>query len=187
MDPSMKTLLTPIVDLVVIQTEAFKDKRGEFARLYCENELDFIISGRHILQINRSLTKTVGAVRGMHFQKPPYCEMKFVRCIKGKVWDVAIDLRAGSATFLEWYAVELSPSNMKMMVIPEGFAHGFQVLEPDSELIYLHTALYNSKAESGLSCQDPILKINWPLPVSDLSMRDTQHALIKKDYEGIKL
>ena len=109
-----------------------------------------ILGHRRILQINHSQTVKKGAVRGLHFQQPPYSEMKFVRCIKGKVWDVAIDLRAGSATFLHWHAVELSPSNMSMIVLPEGFAHGFQALESESELLYLHTAFYNSDAEGGM-------------------------------------
>ena len=113
--------------------------------------------------------------------------MKFVRCIKGKVWDVAVDLRAGSATFLRWHAEELSPANNYMMAIPEGFAHGFQSLEAESELLYLHTAFYVNEAESGFNYGDPGLNINWPLPVTDLSLRDTQHGFIKHDYQGISL
>ena len=142
---------------------------------------------RRILQINYSKTDTVGAVRGMHFQHPPYSEMKFVRCLKGKVWDVAVDLRAGSKTFLKWHAVELSRSNNLMMVIPEGFAHGFQSLEEESELLYLHTGFYNPEAEDGLNYGDPRININWPLPVTDLSSRDTRQVLIGRDYPGILL
>lgn len=187
MDEILKILSTPIPDLMVVKISPFTDKRGAFSRLYCESELAPLISGRSIMQINHSVTNAVGSVRGMHFQKPPHCEMKFVRCIKGKVCDVAIDLRAGSATFLHWHAVELSSSNMNMIVIPEGFAHGFQVLEPKSELLYLHTAQYNSDAESGINYGDPCLKINWPLPVTDLSLRDIKHAFIKQDFLGIGL
>jgi len=187
MDQFLKILSTPIPDLMFAETSPITDKRGAFSRLYCENELEPLIGRRRIVQVNHSRTNNVGAVRGMHFQQPPHSEMKFVRCIKGKVWDVAVDLRASSATFLYWYAIELSPSNMRIMVIPEGFAHGFQVLEAESELIYLHTAFYNHEAEGGIHYGDPCLNINWPLPVTDLSPRDTQHAFIKHDYQGIKL
>ena len=183
----LKVLSTPIPDLIVVETSPIRDKRGTFSRLYCETALDSFIGDRSIVQINQSQTAKVGAVRGMHFQQPPYCEMKLVRCIKGKVWDVAIDLRAGSETFLHWHAVELSPSNSYMVVIPEGFAHGFQVLEPESELLYLHTADYNSNAENGINYSDPCLKIDWPLSITDLSLKDRKHTFIKKEYLGIRL
>lgn len=143
------------------------------------------MGGRHIKQINHSRTRTVGAVRGLHFQYPPHAEMKLVRCIKGRVWDVAVDLRAGSATFLRWHAEELAPENARMLVIPEGCAHGFQVLERDSELLYLHTARYVPQVEGGLSCQDPRLGIAWPLPVTDLSRRDSNHAPLTFDFPGV--
>ena len=183
----LNILSTPIADLIVAETTPITDRRGVFLRLYCEKELAPVIGGRHILQVNHSQTARVGAVRGMHFQNPPNSEMKFVRCIKGKVWDVAVDLRAGSATFLHWHAVELSPENRYMMVIPEGFAHGFQSLEAKSELLYLHTAFYDKEAEGGFNYEDPYLNIKWPLPVTDLSPRDTQHGFIKHDYLGINL
>jgi dTDP-4-dehydrorhamnose 3,5-epimerase len=108
-----------------------------------------------------------------------------VRCFKGRVWDVAVDLRAGSPTFLQWHAEELSSENARMLVIPEGCAHGFQVLEPGSELLYLHTAFYSPEAEGGVSCNDPRLGITWPLPVADLSHRDSSLPLIAADYSGI--
>ena len=112
--------------LVVIETELHNDERGFFTRLYCQKELGDVVGARQIVQINRSCTRTVGAVRGMHFQHEPHAEMKLVRCIKGKVWDVAVDLRAGSSTFLNWHAEEISAENARMIVIPEGFAHGFR-------------------------------------------------------------
>jgi dTDP-4-dehydrorhamnose 3,5-epimerase len=110
-----------------------------------------------------------------------------VRCLKGRVWDVAIDLRANSPTFLQWHAEELTPANTRMMVVPEGFAHGFQVLEPDSELLYLHTAFYTPSAEGGLRHDDPSLGITWPLAVADLSARDANHPSIGQDFQGIVL
>jgi dTDP-4-dehydrorhamnose 3,5-epimerase len=121
----------------------------------------------------------------MHFQYPPHAEMKLVRCLKGRVWDVAVDLRYRSPTFLQWHAEELTPNSGRMMVIPEGFAHGFQVLEPDSELLYLHTAPYTPSAEGGLRHNDPKLGIHWPLHVTDLSERDAAHPLIGEAFQGV--
>lgn len=181
----MKKLSTHIDGIFVVETTPFNDQRGTFVRYYCENELSAAIGKRHIVQINMSRTHTVGAVRGLHFQRPPHAEMKMVRCLKGKVWDVAIDLRAGSSTFLQWYAEELSPENARMMVIPEGCGHGFQVMEEDSELLYLHTALYTPEFEGGVLFDDPRLNISWPLPVTDLSERDWKHPLMTEDFTGM--
>jgi dTDP-4-dehydrorhamnose 3,5-epimerase len=121
----------------------------------------------------------------MHLQRPPHAEMKFVRCVKGRVWDVAVDLRAGSPTFLKWHAEELSPENGLMMIIPEGCAHGFQVLEADCELLYLHTAIYTPGSEGGFSYHDSAFNIHWPLPVTDLSKRDASHQPIAPHFTGI--
>lgn len=178
---------TPMADLVVVESKAFKDERGAFARLFCEKELSSVIGGRKIVQINHSCTETVGAVRGMHFQYDRHAEMKLVRCLKGKVWDVAVDLRPQSPSYKRWYAQELSPQNVYMMVIPEGFAHGFQVLEAGSQLLYLHTAFYEPEAEGGVRHDDPELGIAWPLPVSDISARDSSHAYIDNSFRGIIL
>lgn len=183
----MKVLSIPIAGLNVVETAPFVDDRGAFARFYCEKELASLIDLRRIVQINHSRTATVGAVRGLHFQCPPHAEMKLVRCLKGRVWDVAVDLRKGSETYLHWHAEELTPANGKMMVIPEGFAHGFQVLEPDSELLYLHTSLYTPEAEGALRYNDPSIGISWPLPVTDISARDLKHPLINQDFVGISL
>ena len=142
---------------------------------------------RRIVQINHSMTRSVGAVRGMHFQHPPHAEMKMVRCLKGRVWDVAVDLRHGSPTFLQWHAVELSPENALMMLIPEGCAHGFQVLEGDAELLYLHTSFYTPESEGGVRYDDPVIGIQWPLAVCDLSLRDQQHPLVNNEFQGLKI
>lgn len=184
---SVKLVPTAIAGVFVVHTQAFQDKRGAFARLFCERELSDAFGSRHIEQINYSCTSTVGAVRGLHFQCAPHAEMKMVRCLKGRVWDVVVDLRAGSRTFLQWYAQELSAANSFMLVIPEGCAHGFQVMEPNSELLYLHTASYTPSSESGVRFDDPILSLPWPLPVSDLSERDKQHPLISKNFSGISV
>ena len=181
----MKVVQTALQGVVVVETMPSADHRGVFARLFCERELAPAIGDRRIVQINYSRTTVVGIVRGMHFQLPPYAEMKLVRCFKGRVWDVAVDLRAGSPTVLQWHAEELSSENARMLVIPEGCAHGFQALEPDSELLYLHTAFYSPEAEGGVSCNDPRLGITWPLPVAILSQRDSSHPPIATDYSGM--
>jgi len=183
----MKIHSTPIADLVIAESQAFKDERGAFIRLFCEQELSSVIGHRKIVQINHSCTEDVGSVRGLHFQWAPHAEMKLVRCLKGKVWDVAVDLRPHSSSYKRWYAQELSPQNALMMVIPEGFAHGFQVLESRSELLYLHTAFYKLKSEGGVRYDDPELGINWPLPVTDISRRDSSHSYIDSSFKGIVL
>lgn len=183
----MKVIATSLPGLKVVETTPFNDSRGAFARWYCERELAEIIGNRQIAQINHSRTVTIGAVRGFHFQKPPHAEMKLVRCIKGRVWDVAVDLRKGSQTFLKWYAEELTPANARMMAIPEGFAHGFQVLEPESELIYLHTAFYAPEFEDGVRFDDPTIDIRWPLPFAEVSERDQSYPLIDHAFVGLSV
>ena len=178
---------TALTGVQRITLTPFEDHRGVFDRLFCQRELKEVIGNRQIVQINHSRTAAVGAIRGLHYQYPPVAEMKLIRCLKGKVWDVAIDLRSGSPTFLSWHAEELSASNKRMMVIPEGCAHGFQVLEPNSELLYLHTSFYRPEYEGGIRYNDPEIIINWPLPVSDISQRDQNHPLINENYPGLIL
>jgi dTDP-4-dehydrorhamnose 3,5-epimerase len=143
------------------------------------------IGNRAIVQVNSSVTNAKGAIRGLHFQHPPHAEMKIVRCLKGRIFDVAVDLRKGSPTFLHWHSEELSGDNRRMLIIPEGCAHGFQVLETFSELLYFHTHPYTREAEDGLRYDDPALGIRWPLPVADLSERDKNHPLITTAFDGI--
>jgi dTDP-4-dehydrorhamnose 3,5-epimerase len=178
---------TTIADLVVAKSKFVRDERGAFGRLFCQQSLSSVLGGRQIVQINHSCTEAVGAVRGLHFQYAPHAEMKLVRCLKGKVWDVAVDLRPESTSYKHWYAQELSPQNAHMMVIPEGFAHGFQVLEAGSELLYLHTTFYKPESEGGVRHDDPQLSIAWPLPLTDLSARDSSHAYIDTSFRGIIL
>lgn len=183
----MKIHSTPITDLVMAENLAHKDSRGAFTRIFCEKELKSIIGSRTIVQVNHSRTQAKGSVRGLHFQRAPHAEMKLVRCLKGRVWDVAVDLRPNSANFKRWYGQELSPQNAYMMVIPEGFAHGFQVLEADSELLYLHTDFYNPDFEGGVRHDDPELGIAWPLPVTNISERDHSYAFIGTSFRGVVL
>jgi len=176
---------TKIKDLYIAELEPFSDTRGFFVRSYCDKELKQINIKKSIKQINHSLTSSVGTIRGMHFQYPPHAETKIIRCIAGEVFDVAIDLRRGSETFLQWYGEYLSHENLKMMVIPEGFAHGFQVIKRNSELIYLHTTSYTPEVESGILFNDKIIGIEWPLQVMDISDRDLKHKMITNEFEGV--
>jgi dTDP-4-dehydrorhamnose 3,5-epimerase len=183
----MKIVGSELNGAFVVESEKRADPRGSFARLFCEEELKEILGQRQIVQINHSVTVEKGAVRGFHFQNPPHAEMKFVRCLRGKVWDVAVDLRQNSPTFLKWQAVELSPENNRMFVIPEGFAHGFQTLTADCELLYLHTAHYEPKSEGGVRFDEPRLNVSWPLPVTEMSERDRTRAFLDKSFGGIAL
>lgn len=181
----MKINATSIPGLMSVETAAYRDHRGAFARLYCQEELRDAVGLSQIVQINHSRTHEVGAVRGLHFQHPPHAEIKCVRCLRGRVWDVAVDLRSGSPTFLQWHSEELSGDNMRMLIIPEGCAHGFQVLDADSELLYLHSAFYTPAAEAGIQPTDPRLGIDWPLPIRDLSERDGSHPLLTDHFSGL--
>ena len=178
---------TNLAQVVIVDATVNADQRGYFSRLFCQNALESVLGARTIVQINHSCTHRIGAVRGLHYQVGQHAEMKLVRCLRGKVWDVAVDLRAGSPTFLEWHAEELSPGQNNMLVIPEGCAHGFQVLESDSELLYLHTAAYEPSAEGGIQPMDPLVNISWPLVIEDLSTRDQQHPTLDANFSGLAL
>lgn len=145
------------------------------------------VSSKPLVQVNHTLTRRRGTVRGMHFQWPPHAETKFVSCLAGEILDVAVDLRRHSPTFLRWHGEILSVANQRSLLIPEGFAHGFQALTDDCELLYLHTAAYAPGAEGALNALDPRLAIAWPLPVTDRSERDCLHALVADDFEGLAL
>lgn len=183
----MNISLTDLQDVSIIENPPFEDHRGSFSRLFCKNDLAGVIGNREVLQVNYSCTSKVGTIRGLHYQLPPNSEFKMVRCLRGRVWDVVVDLRNGSPTFLQWHAEELTPENGRMLVIPEGCAHGFQVLEAESELLYLHTAYYSPSSEGGIRFDEPRLEIRWPLPVVDVSERDLCHQLMLPDYSGIIL
>jgi dTDP-4-dehydrorhamnose 3,5-epimerase len=169
----------------VIDLTPYRDERGWFARFYCKTEFAAIGHTKEWVQMNHSFNREKGALRGLHYQQPPFREIKVVRCIAGSIYDVIIDLRKGSASFLQGFAVELSAENKKMLYIPEGFAHGFQVLSENTELIYLHSEYYTPGAEGGLRFDDPGLRIAWPLPVTILSERDAAHPLLTDQFKGI--
>lgn len=176
----MKIISTEIDGVKIVKSDRFSDNRGSFMRLFCDKELNAFLNDRKIVQINHSKTIKVGTIRGLHFQNSPHAEMKMVRCLKGRVFDVAVDLRKNSSSYLKWHAEELSSENGHMFIIPEGCAHGFQVLEADSELLYLHTALYCPDSEGGIMHNDPAIGIQWPLEISEVSERDLKYKLISQ-------
>jgi dTDP-4-dehydrorhamnose 3,5-epimerase len=177
----------PLAGLKLIERQCLGDSRGFLSRLFCVEELAAAGWNKQIAQINHTFTGQCGTVRGMHYQHPPHAEMKLVSCIQGEVWDVAIDLRACSPTFLHWHAEELSTENNRALLIPEGFSHGFQTLSDDVTLLYCHTAAHSPEAEAGLNAQDPRLAITWPLEITKLSVRDTKHPLIDMEFKGVRL
>ena len=175
----------PLEGLKLITRRRLGDSRGFFSRIFCAEELAMAGWCKPIAQINQTVTPKSGTVRGMHFQHPPYSEMKLVTCLRGKVYDVAVDLRQGSPTFLSWHGEILSADNNKAMLIPEGFAHGFQALTDEVELLYCHSASYAAKFEGGVHPADPKFGIAWPMQIAMLSERDSSHALLTDFFSGI--
>ena len=184
---SFDFIATPLPELKVVQRKTIEDHRGFFSRFYCIDEFAEAGIRKPIAQINHTLTRVKGAVRGLHFQHAPYLETKLVSCLKGEIWDVAVDLRRNSPTFLQWHGAILSADNRKSLLIPEGYAHGFQALSTDCELIYLHTEKYHPESEGALNVADPRLNISWPLPIGELSDRDRNHPLIDQSFQGLVL
>jgi dTDP-4-dehydrorhamnose 3,5-epimerase len=176
---------TPLPGSYLITLQPYKDDRGWFARFFCKDEFRQIGHEKEWVQLNHSTTYKTATIRGMHFQLPPFQEVKMVRCIAGAVFDVIIDLRKGSPTFLKWFGAELSADNQQMMYIPEGFAHGFQTVADNCQLIYHHTEIYTPEAEAGVRFDDPAVGIRWPLQVETISEKDAQYAYIGADFKGI--
>jgi len=176
---------SPLKMSYVIELEPYSDKKWWFASTSCENEFNKIGHTTNWVQLNHSFTKQTGTIRGMHFQIPPYGEIKLVRCISGAVYDVIIDLRKDSDTFLNYSGVLLSCINKKMIYILKGFAHGFQTLTDDCELIYHHSEFYTPNSEAGIKYNDPKINIEWPLQLQSISERDNSHSVIKENFKGI--
>lgn len=174
-----------IAGVTIVERRHVEDARGFLTRLYSAGAFESAGVTKPIVQVNHTLTRRAGAIRGMHFQRPPGAETKVVACIRGEVFDVAVDLRRDSPTFLKWHGEVLSSANRRSLVIPEGVAHGFQALSPDCELVYLHTAPYEPSLEAGVSALDPRVGIQWPMPVSDMSARDRSHPLLSSTFEGL--
>jgi len=176
---------TPLPGLQLVESAVHSDQRGRFERVFCDQAMASLHPNLRISQANLSTTLGRGSLRGLHYQAAPALEAKLVRCLRGKVFDVAVDLRAGSPTFLKWHAVELSQDQPRALFIPEGFAHGFQVLSDDAQLLYFHTAAWNPGCEGGVRHDDPALSIRWPLPAGAISDRDLQHPLLEAGFNGI--
>lgn len=182
----MKFQKTKIAGLFIVESERLGDERGYFSRYFCEKEvLEQTGSAWHPTQINHSYSKEKGTIRGLHFQHAPAGEIKFVRCIKGKIFDVAVDLRAGSPTFLQHMAIELSENSGTAFLIPKGCAHGFQTLSDDCEIFYLNSTAYSKEHEAGIRHDDSALGIKWPLPATVMSERDKSFALIEQNFVGV--
>jgi dTDP-4-dehydrorhamnose 3,5-epimerase len=163
----------------IINRKIFEDNRGSFSRLFCEREMLELDLGISISQVNISKTDKKGTVRGMHFQDGEFAEDKYIICLKGSIFDVAVDVRSDSKTFLKWDSAILSSKEDKMIFIPKGVAHGFQTLEDDCWLVYLHTEKYQQNSESGLNPTDPRLAIDWPLSVEIISEKDKNRNFLR--------
>lgn len=168
----MKFVETVIKGPFVIEPERQEDERGFFARVFCEREFSALGLETRYVQCSISYNLRKGTLRGLHYQAPPHDEVKVVRCTRGAIYDVIVDLRPDSATHGRWVGVELSADNRRMLYIPKGCAHGFQTLEDDCEVFYQISAEYHSPSARGLRHDDPGLAITWPLPVTLLSERD---------------
>lgn len=177
----------PLAGLKRIDRRRLADERGFLSRVFCASELADHGWQGPVEQVNLTHTNRQGTVRGLHFQHSPHCEVKLVSVTRGEVWDVAVDLRRGSATFLQWHAERLSAGNDRALLIPEGFAHGFQALTDDVDMVYCHSAPYRADAEAGLNPLDPALGINWPLPIAVISDRDSNHPRLGGGFAGVEL
>lgn len=178
---------TALAGLKIVKRKPLGDNRGFLCRLFCAETFAAHGFSRSIAQINHTMTVKQGAVRGMHFQHPPHAEVKLVSCLSGVIFDVAVDLREGSPTFLQWHAEILSADNQASLLIPEGFGHGFQTLTNDCELIYLHSMPYNQAAEAAMNAIDPMLSIDWPQAITEMSERDRLHPMLNQEFKGIAL
>lgn len=183
----MEFIHTDIAGLYIITPAKTADERGVFARTYCKTEFNEIGFNKTFVQFNHSINPEKGTLRGMHFQQPPFAETKLIRCVQGAVYDVALDLRKDSLTFGKWFAAELSEENMYSILIPEGFAHGFQTLRDHSALIYHHTEFYTRGADSGIRYDDPAFYIEWKLPVTRISDKDKNYALLDNNFKGLSI
>jgi dTDP-4-dehydrorhamnose 3,5-epimerase len=177
----------PLKGAFTIDVQPFEDNRGFFTRTFCEEEFAKHNLVQHFVQANHSGTIGKGIIRGMHFQHAPYCEVKLVKCVQGAIFDVIVDVRKDSPTFLQWFGAELTSENKRMMYVPAGFAHGFQSLTDYSEITYMVSSFYNKASESGVRYDDSKVNIEWPLPVSLVSDKDLIIPLIDETFSAVNL
>jgi dTDP-4-dehydrorhamnose 3,5-epimerase len=178
---------TTLDGLFKIEHKPIKDSRGFLNRLFCTNDFQEIGFNKSIIQMNHTLTKREGVVRGLHYQNIPHTEAKIVSCVSGEIFDVVVDIRKNSPTFLKWHSEILSSENNISIYIPEGFAHGFQSLSDNCNLIYMHSNFYSSNSEAALNALDPKLEISWPLVITEMSERDKEHPMISSRFKGIDI
>jgi dTDP-4-dehydrorhamnose 3,5-epimerase len=174
----VKFLPTPLGGACVIELQQLDDERGFFARSFCRREFEAQGLDPDIAQCNVSFSRRRGTLRGLHYQAEPHAEAKLVRCTQGAIWDVIVDLRPDSPSFRRWHAVELSAANRLALYVPKGFAHGFQTLADDSEVLYLMSQFHRPDAARGLRWDDPALAIRWPLADPQMSDRDRDFPLL---------
>ena len=168
---------TTVNDAYIVELDKREDHRGFFARTWDKNEFEEHNLNSNLVQCNVSFSKKRGTLRGMHYQKKPFEESKLIRCTKGKIFDVIIDLRTHSSTFKKWFGVELTQENYKMLYVPEGFAHGFQSLEDNSEIIYQVSEFYTPNSELGIHWNDPAFNITWPIEEKTITEKDNSWKL----------
>lgn len=184
----MKVVQTKIPGLYVIELQPIGDHRGYFERFYDIHILaEQTGINNTIKQINHSYSAQAGTIRGMHFQYAPHAEDKIVYCVRGQIFDVAVDIRQNSPTFLQWHGEVLSHDNHRAFIVPKGFAHGFQTMSDDIEIVYLMSEFYHKECEAGLRFNDPAVGIQWPLPCQNISQRDQEHPVVNHNFKGVVL
>jgi len=176
----MKFVKTPLQGVFILELEKIEDDRGFFARSFCQEEFTSHNLDPVIKQCNISYNKHKGTIRGMHFQRAPYQEAKVVSCISGSIYDVIIDLRKDSPTYCQWYGIELKANEYKSLYIPEGFAHGFQTLEPETLIHYQISEFYKPDYAEGVRWNDPVFNIQWPVKITSISEKDKNYPDYKK-------
>lgn len=178
---------TSLDGLFKIEQKSITDSRGFLSRLFCSIDFEEIGFNKSIVQMNHTLTKRKGVVRGMHYQNIPHTEAKIISCVSGEIFDVVVDLRKNSPTFLKWHSEILTSYNQNSLFIPEGFAHGFQSLSDNCNLIYMHSNFYSPKSEAAINALDPKLAIPWPLEITEMSERDKTHPMVTSRFKGIEI
>jgi dTDP-4-dehydrorhamnose 3,5-epimerase len=176
----------PLAGAFTIKLEPRTDERGFFARTFCAREFAAAGLETNFVQSNASLTKRKGTVRGFHYQLPPSAEVKLVRCVRGSIHDIIIDIRPDSSTFLKSFGADLTQDNRVMMYVPRGFAHGFMSLTDNTELSYMVSAYYDQRLERGLRYNDPALNVTWPLNVEEVSAKDAASRDFNKVFHGVE-
>ena len=176
---------TQLPGVLRVQRRLNVDDRGHFARLFDLAALQAAGWGGGVAQVNHSATRHAGTVRGLHLQRPPHAEWKLVSCVRGAVWDVGVDLRRDSPSFLQWHAETLDAAQGQALLLPPGVAHGFQALSDDAELVYVHSQPYTPGHDDGLNPLDPRLALPWPLPPVNLSSKDRAWPALTDGFEGL--